>query len=90
VGTDAEELARMSVGARTAATTAGVEVDGQRFRPHLTLARMHRPIEATRWIHVLEAYAGPSWQVEELALVESHLGEGRARHEVVGTFPLGS
>ena len=37
-------------------------------------------------------YAGPRWQVSELALVASYLGEGarrRPRHEVVGTYALG-
>ena len=90
--TGAEELDRLARGARNAANAAGVEVDGQRFRPHLTLARMNRPTEATRWIRVFDAYAGPAWQVEEVALVASYLGEapgGRARHEVVGRFSLG-
>jgi 2'-5' RNA ligase len=90
--TDADELERLAVGARNALTVAGVEVDGQRFRPHLTLARMRRPIEATNWVRVLETYSGPSWTVDEIALVASHLGEGprrRPRHEVVETFRLG-
>lgn len=92
IETDPVELERMATGARHAAVAAGVEVDGQRFRPHLTVARVARPVEATRWLRVLETYAGPAWRVEEVALVASHLGEGpggKARHEVVATFPLG-
>lgn len=87
-----EELRRAATGARAALAKAGAEVDGQRFRAHLTLARMGRPMEATNWVRLLEGYAGPSWQIEELALVGSHLGEGprrRPRHEVVETFTLG-
>jgi 2'-5' RNA ligase len=89
---DADELERLAVGVRNALTVAGVEVDGQRFRPHLTLARMRRPIEATNWVRVLDTYSGPSWTVDEIALVASHLGEGprrRPRHEVVETFRIG-
>ena len=92
VDTDAEELSRMSVGARNAAVASGTEVDGARFRPHVTLARRNRPTDLTRWVRLLETYAGPRWTVEELTLVASHLGEGprnRARHEVLGTFALG-
>ena len=66
--------------------------DGRRFRAHLTLARLGRPSEATRWVRVLDAYRGPSWTLDEVALVASHLGEGprgRARHEVVESFALG-
>jgi 2'-5' RNA ligase len=87
-----EELRRAATGARAALAKAGAEVDGQRFRPHLTLARIGRPVEATKWVRLLDGYAGPTWQINELVLVASHLGEGprkRPRHEVVETFSLG-
>ena len=92
VDTDREELRRMATGARAAVTKAGAEVDGQRFTPHLTLARLNRPMEATRFVQLLDAYDGPRWTVEEITLVASYLGQGprnSARHEVVGTFRLG-
>ncbi len=87
----ATELDRLATGTRNAAVAAGTTVDGQRFRPHVTVARLGRPAEVTRWVRLLDAYAGPAWQVDEIALVASHLGEGprrRPRHEVVATFPL--
>lgn len=89
---DGEELTRLATGTRNAVGTSGVVTDGQRFRPHLTLARMGRPVEATKWVRLLEAYGGPAWSILELALVASHLGEGprrRPRHEIVETFSLG-
>jgi 2'-5' RNA ligase len=92
VETDQVELSRAATGARAAASRAGIEVDGQRFRPHLTLARINHPVEATRWVRVLDAYAGPPWQIEEVALIASHLGEGprrRPRYETLATFALG-
>lgn len=84
-----DELSRA---ARNATAAAGVAVDGQRFRPHVTLARSGRPANVTRWVRLLDGYAGPAWNVSELALVESHLGEGprrRPRYEVLETFALG-
>jgi 2'-5' RNA ligase len=87
-----EELRRMATGARAAGSKSGAGGDGGRFHPHVTLARSGRPIEATRWIRVLDAYRGPSWSATEMTLVESHLGEGprrRPRYEVVETFALG-
>ena len=87
----AEELRRAADGVRAAATRAGIEVDGQRFRAHVTVARLGRPENVTRWVRLLDAYAGPPWAVEELTLVASYLGQGprnRPRHEVVDTFPL--
>ena len=89
---DLEELRRLATGARAAAAKAGAPVDGATFRPHLTLARVNRPVEATRWLRVLGTYRSRPFLVEELVLVRSHLGEGprnRPRYETVATFPLG-
>lgn len=89
----AVELRRLAEGCRAAANRAGAPADGARFRPHLTLARRNRPVEATRWVRILDGYSSPPWPVTEVRLVESHLGEGprgRPRHEVVATFPLGT
>jgi 2'-5' RNA ligase len=87
-----EELRRLSTGARAAANRAGAEAEGGPFRPHLTLARMKRPVEATRWLRVLEAYTGRPFLVDEFVLIESHLGEGpsnRPRYAEVARLPLG-
>ena len=89
---DDEELRRMATGARAAVAKSGATVDGQRFTPHLTLARLNRPLEASPFVRLLDAYAGPRWTIDEIALVASYLGEGprnRPRHEVVETFSLG-
>ncbi len=91
------ELDRLATGCRTAAVAAGIEVDGQRFRPHVTIARCGRPSEVTPWVRLLDGYRGPAWQVDELTLVASHLGgsrpgrraRGRPRYEEVGSFRLG-
>lgn len=87
--TDPAELEQLAKGCRAAGATAGAPPGGDRFRPHLTLARINPPIEATKWVRVLDAYRGPTWPLSEVVLVESHLGEGasrRPRHEVVATF----
>jgi 2'-5' RNA ligase len=86
-----EELARLATGARAAATRAGVVVDGQRFRPHITVARLQRPTEVTNWVRLLDTYSGPTWPVDRIALVASYLGEGpgkRPRYETVAELPL--
>jgi RNA 2',3'-cyclic 3'-phosphodiesterase len=89
---DLEELRRLSTGARAAAAKSGASADGATFRPHLTLARMRRPVEATRWLRVLSTYRSRAFEVTDFALVESHLGQGpgnRPRYDVVGSFELG-
>lgn len=85
------ELDRLATGARVAANRAGVAADGQRFRPHVTVARIGRPLEVSRWVRLLETYRGPAWRADRIALVASHLGEGprgRPRYEVVESFAL--
>ncbi|MEP6814695.1 MAG: RNA 2',3'-cyclic phosphodiesterase [Marmoricola sp.] len=89
----ATEIDGLAAGCRAAATRSGLEVDGQRFRPHLTVARIGRPTELSNWVRLLDTYRGPRWPVDEIALVGSHLGEGpgrRPRYEVVATFGLGA
>ena len=87
------ELERLAVNVRAAASTAGAPGDGKAFRPHLSLAHLKRPVEATRWLRILDTFAGRSWEVDEFDLIASHLGDGpngRPRHQVVETFTLGA
>lgn len=91
-GADAE-LRQLAVGTRAAAAKAGADAEGGRLRPHVTLARLGRPVDVTRWVRLLDGYRGPDWRATEVALVRSHLGEGprrRPRYELVETFPLGA
>ncbi len=85
------ELDRLATGCRAAASRAGIEVDGARFRPHLTVARTKYPHDVSNWVRLLDSYAGPRWQATELTLVQSYLGEGprgRPRHVPIDTFSL--
>jgi 2'-5' RNA ligase len=81
-------LGRLSNRVRSAASVAGCSPDGRVFVPHLTLARSRRPFEATRWVRVLEGYSGPAFVADRVAVVESHLGGPRPRHEVLAEVPL--
>ena len=85
-------LERMAGRARNAAVSVGTEVDGQRFRPHLTIARLRRKDDTTSWVRLLETYTGPEWPVLEVAVIASHLGQGpggRPRYETLAEIPLG-
>lgn len=96
VGVDADgrddDLRHLAIGARAAASKAGADSEGGRFRAHVTLARTGTPTEVTRWVRLLDTYRGPTWRADALHLIQSHLGEGprkRPRYEVVETFPIG-
>ena len=85
------ELDRLATGTRAAASRAGVAVGGGRFRPHVTVARVRRPTEVSRWVRLLDGYAGPAWRADAIELVASYLGEGprgRPRYETIDTLPL--
>lgn len=85
------ELQRLATGTRAAASRTGIPVDGQRFRAHITVARLGRPAEVSNWVRLLDAYTGPPWTADRIALVASHLGEGpgrRPRYETVAEIPL--
>lgn len=87
------ELPRLATGARAAATKSGIVVDGARFRPHVTVARLGVPAEVSNWVRLLDAYTGPTWRASAISVVESHLGQGprgRPRYEVLAELPLGA
>jgi 2'-5' RNA ligase len=91
IGGDVEELEHLATNTRSAAAKSGAEVNGSKFRAHLTLARLNRPADVTKWLRVFETYRGPQWHVDEISLVESHLGSGtrgRSRYQTVERFPL--
>jgi 2'-5' RNA ligase len=90
---DAGTLRSLAQRCRSAANAAGAQPDGTRFVEHLTVARLRRTIEASKWLRVLDTYAGPSWCADHAVLVESHLGAGRSghvHHETVDVLPFGS
>ena len=85
------DLAALARRVRGACNHAGGAPLGGPFHPHVTVGRFRRPVEATRWLRVLDGYAGPRWTAREVTLVASHLGEGRGRrprHEVLARIPL--
>lgn len=90
---DREELRRLSVGCRAAAAKSGADVEGGRFHPHVTLARLGRPADVHRWVDVLSTYDGPAWVADQVCLFASHLGQGhrgRPRYELIGRYQLGA
>lgn len=85
------DLTALATGVRHAANSVGATPDGQRFVGHLSVARPRRPIDARRWLQVLDTFRSDTWRVDGIELVASYLGEGphrRPRHETVATLPL--
>ena len=90
LGADGDTLEHLARGCRAAAAHVGAAPDGRAFTGHLTLARLRRPIEATKWLRVLDTFRA-GWRVAEIELITSHLGEGpnrRPRYETTAVLPL--
>ncbi|CAG7571082.1 2'-5' RNA ligase [Barrientosiimonas humi] len=88
---DLDGLAATAQAVRRTSNHVGATPDGQAFRPHLTVSRLRRPQQETRWVEVLQTYAGPEWVADEVELIASHLqpgGRGRPRHETVSVAEL--
>jgi RNA 2',3'-cyclic 3'-phosphodiesterase len=77
-----------SVGAAVRRT--GIDIEDRPYRPHLTVARSRARTgtDVRALVTDLEAYEGPAWTVESIALVRSHLGRGGARHEPLTSWQL--
>lgn len=69
---------------------ARLTIEGQ--VSHVTLARTRQPRDLTGLVEALSEYRGPSWRVEQVALMESHLrgpGGRGPRYEPLEYFALG-
>jgi RNA 2',3'-cyclic 3'-phosphodiesterase len=82
--------------AEAAARKAGVPMREHRpYTPHLTVARSREDVDVRPYVTALDAFAGRTWTVSDLALVRSDLpasgvpGE-QPRYEAVGRWPLGA
>jgi 2'-5' RNA ligase len=86
---DRPALAALAASVAGAATRAGAAPPdaGRPFRPHLTLARCRTQADVSDLVTVLRAYAGPSWRVDRIHLIDSHPG-GQPRYTTIGSWPL--
>lgn len=68
----------------------GVDPEGRKFTPHVTLARLKStPLDwVGRYIFDNGRFETPSFEVSEFALFSSHLGQAGAIHTVEADYPL--
>ena len=87
---DRSALAALAASVAAAATQAGAAPPdaGHQFSPHLTLAYARTTADVRDLVTTLSPYTGPSWRVERIQLIESHLG-GQPRYTSIGGWPLG-
>lgn len=86
-----DALTKLASSTRRAVGRAGIRAPDEKFTPHLTLARVSQPTNLSGQVAILEGWGFGPWPVNELALVESQLGqgrEGRPRYVVTDRFTL--
>lgn len=81
------ELSRLALRCRNAAASTGTEVDGAKFRPHVSLARAPR-ISAARWLGVLEAIEPQTWLASGFDLIRSRGLPGGAGYQTLSHYSL--
>ena len=85
-----EELKALAAKVERACQSAGIEPEQRAYRPHITLARWSgRAPSLDRFLECHGGLTSEPWQVDELILFESRLGQGGAHYESVESFPLG-
>ena len=84
------ELHALAASCAAAGRRIGHDVEGRRYRPHLTLARAksREPVDMRSVVEELRGYEGPSWTASEIVLMRSHLGAD-AHYEALARWPLG-
>ena len=85
-------LAHLQAKVASAARAAGIAVEGRRYVPHVTLARL-RPgeVDAGRFGRALAArgaFAAPRFRADDFRLFRSRLGGGGAAYEELARYPL--
>jgi 2'-5' RNA ligase len=88
VAAGADEIGVLARRCRTAAARAGIDVEGGRYRPHLTLGRHSRGAKVRGWLGVLDSFPALAWQVDHFALYSSELNRGGSRYRELQRFEL--
>ncbi len=83
-------LAQLHGRIESAAQRAGLEPEGRRFKPHVTLGRLkQRPgHHLVDWLEGNALFRAGPFPVEGFTLFRSHLGREAAHYEALGFYPL--
>lgn len=88
VSSGAEQLSALSRRVRTAADRAGVPSDNATHVPHLTLARVRRPADLSRWLRIVDSFPDVTFTVESFALIHSELRPSGPLYRILHTVDL--
>jgi 2'-5' RNA ligase len=86
------QLTALQAKIESAAVRAGLDPEGRKFKPHVTLARMkNAPLVSVRpYLEAHGGFRGSRFRVSEFTLFRSHLGRSGADYESLVDYPLTS
>lgn len=90
---DVRELTELATTLEQELAPLGYPPENRKFKPHLTVARSvgDKPLPAPvtgQFCTLFSGYASPTFQVNEVHLIQSHLNASGARYETLSRFPL--
>lgn len=91
IGAEADgDLCHLRDRVEAAAKRAGLRPEGRKFRPHVTIARLHGTscTDVSAWITRYSPFKLPPVPVREVTLFRSHLGQAGAQYEIEALYPL--
>ncbi len=89
VGSGREAIIDLQASLRRALQARRVKTERRRYQPHVTLARVRKPVSAEIIGRTLaHCVPSPVWQVKEIELIESQLLPSGARYTRLERFPL--
>lgn len=86
----APPLLTLQAKVETALNRLGLGIDGRKYLPHVTLARLRdAPLGRIQdFVAHHSPFSPDPWWVDRFVLYRSHLGHGGAEYEVVADYPL--
>ncbi len=86
-----EPLEALANAHEQAALAAGLEPEGRKFHPHVTLARMRgtKAVDVAKYLEHNGAFLSPGYTVERFVLFSAREGRGGGPYVVEQAFPLG-
>lgn len=88
ITTGGADIGTLASRVRTAIQRSGSQHDPTRFVAHLTLARIRKPEDATKWWRIIDAFPPQAFRVTHFDLYSSTLHGSGAEHTLVKSFPL--
>lgn len=84
------ELLQLRCRIESCLVAIGLEREGRKFSPHITLARLKNtpPVKVGRFLENHNLFLSRTWTVDEFFLYSSQLGRNGAIHRVEAGYPL--